>query len=370
MSQVTHVPYSYLQRQFANPEPILEEIKKVVMRGDFTLGKEVQEFEERFAKLIGSRYAVGVGTGTDALFLSLKALGIGAGDEVITTANTFVATAGAIHATGARIVFVDCNEKYVMNVDLVEKAITPRTKAIMPVHYAGQPVDMPKLMSLAERYKLPVVEDACQSIDAEVDGRRCGTIGVAGGFSLHPLKNLNVWSDGGVVTTNSKEICEKLRLLRNHGMSNRDEYAFYGYNSRLDTVQAAVGNYMIGEVKETTDRRIEVARQYDAAFADLAPHVTHPPRSSKERCVYHLYMLLAERRDELLKFLNDKGVEAKIHYPTPLHLQPASKHLGYKLGDFPVAERQAKMLVTLPVHQHLSQAEVEYVIETFRRFYR
>ena len=231
------VPYSYLSEQFAKPEPILEAIRKVVETGDFTLGASVREFETRFAKLIGTKFAVGVGSGTDAIFLSLKAIGIGQGDEVITAANTFVATAGAIHISGAKIVFVDCNDKYVMDVNQVTRAITSRTKAIVPVHYAGQPVDMTALQKIARN--IPIVEDACQSIDSAIDGKHCGTMGMTGAFSLHPLKNLNVWGDGGVITTNSEEIRDKLYLLRNHGMKNRDEYEIYAYNSRLDSVQAA-----------------------------------------------------------------------------------------------------------------------------------
>lgn len=366
------VPYSYLDRQFSEPDKIWAEVKKVVMSGDFTLGKAVTEFEGRFAELIGTKYAVGVGSGTDALFLSLKALGIGNDhtDEVITTANTFVATAGAIETAGAKIVFVDCNDRYVMDVNIVEKAITPRTKAIMPVHFAGQPVDMTHLMAIAKKHNLPVIEDACQSIDSSFDGKRCGAIGITGGFSLHPLKNLNVWSDGGLVTTNSEEVRDKLRLLRNHGMVNRDEYAFYAYNSRLDSVQAAVGNYMIGDAKRITDRRIEVADTYDAALKDLKEFIYIPERKSNERNVYHLYMMLVKDRDQLLAFLNKNEIEAKIHYPIPLHLQQASKHLGYKRGDFPVAEKQAASLITLPVHQHLRDDEIKFAVSKVREFYQ
>jgi dTDP-4-amino-4,6-dideoxygalactose transaminase len=255
-----------------------------------------------------------------------------------------------------------------MDVSKVKAAITPKTKAIMPVHYAGQPVDMDALLKVAG--DIPIVEDACQSIDAEFNGRRCGATGIAGGFSLHPLKNLNVWSDGGVIVTNSVEMRDKLHLLRNHGMTNRDEYAFYGYNSRLDSVQAAVGNILIKDTKWITERRIEAARFYDESLKDLSPQVTLPMRSKNERNVYHLYMMLVDERDALLKHLNDSGIEAKVHYPIPLHLQPASKHLGYKLGDFPVAEAQAKRLITLPVHQHLTGEELNYVVTEIRKFYR
>ena len=364
------VGYSYLPRQFKDCDPILEDIKKLVISGDLTLGKDVEKFEASFAELIGSKYAIGVNSGTDALFLSLKAQGIGdnPNDEVITTANTFVATAGAIETAGAKIVFVDCNEKYVMDVSKVEAAITPNTKAIMPVHYSGQPVNMIKLVDIAKKHNLPIVEDACCAIDAVSNAGRCGTIGITGAFSMHPLKNLNVWGDAGVITTSSEEIRDRLILLRNHGMKNRDEYTFYAYNSRLDSLQAVVGNHCIKNVKWVTDKRIEIAERIREELKDLSEFITFPP-SDGERRVYHMFMMLVEKRDELDKFLQDNEIESKIHYPTPLHLQPASKKLGYKLGDFPVAEAQAKSIISLPAHQHLTDDEVNFTIEKVREFY-
>jgi dTDP-3-amino-2,3,6-trideoxy-4-keto-D-glucose/dTDP-3-amino-3,4,6-trideoxy-alpha-D-glucose/dTDP-2,6-dideoxy-D-kanosamine transaminase len=365
------VSYSYLPRQFEKADDIWVEVKKAVTDGDFTLGHRVEKFEQEFANFIGTKYAVGVNSGTDALRLSLIALGIGKSpdDEVITTANTFVATAGAIETAGARIRFVDCNEKYVMDTDKIEAAITENTKAIMPVHYTGQPVDMDRLMKLADRYKLHIVEDACCAIDAEFKGKRCGTFGISAGFSLHPQKNLNVWSDGGLVTTDSVEMRDQLRLLRNHGMIDRDHYAFYAYNSRLDTVQAVVGSYLLKDVKWITQRRLDVAHRIDKGLMGLAPRVVVPARDSFERRVYHMYMVLVEKRDELYSWLLSKGVDAKIHYPIPLHLQQASHKLGYKLGDFPVAEYQAQNVISFPAHQHLTDEEVDYIIEMVREFY-
>ncbi|MBT3981914.1 MAG: DegT/DnrJ/EryC1/StrS family aminotransferase [Bacteriovoracaceae bacterium] len=364
------VPYSYLPQQFADPAPILEEIAEVIKVGDFTLGPRVEKFENLFSDFIGCKHAIGVGSGTDALFLSLKALGIGAGDEVITTANTFVATAGAIETAGARIRFVDCADNYVMDVSKLEAAITENTKCIMPVHYSGQPVDMDPLLKIAQKHNLKVVEDACCAIDAEVGGKRCGTIGDTGGFSLHPLKNLNIWGDGGVITTNNEEIRDKLRLLRNHGMVNRDEYAFYAYNSRLDTVQSIVGCHLIKDVKWITDMRIKFAESFDSAFSQLSDFIKIPPRPANERRVYHMYMLLVERRDELHSFLLEQGIDAKVHYPIPLHLQQASEGLGYKMGDFPVAEKQAKNIISFPVHQHLIDEQVQYTIDKVKEFYK
>jgi dTDP-4-amino-4,6-dideoxygalactose transaminase len=364
------VSFSYLPRQFEDPDPILADIRELVVNGKLTLGEPVQRFERAFAEFIGVRHAIGVGSGTDALFLALKAFHIGPGDEVITAANTFVATAGAIATTGARVVFVDCNERYVLDPDKLEAAITPRTRAIMPVHYTGQPVDMAAILAIADHRGLKVIEDACTAVDGAIaDGRRCGSIGAAAGFSFHPLKNLNIWGDGGMITTNDDQVHERLLLLRNHGMMNRDQYAFYAYNSRLDTIQAAVGLRLLPAVSGITNKRIDIARRYDTAFAELAPAVRIPPRNPQERHVFHLYMLLVDRRDALLAHLKERGISAKVHYPIPLHLQPASAHLGYARGDFPVAEGQVEHLITLPAHQHLDDAEIDYVINAVRSFY-
>jgi dTDP-4-amino-4,6-dideoxygalactose transaminase len=363
------VPYSYLDRQFADIEPYLDDIRRLAKSGDFTLGAPVAEFERRFAELIGTRFAVGVGSGTDALLLSLKALGVGPGDEVITAANTFVATAGAITLAGAKVVFVDCDDRFVMDPDLVERAITPRTKAILPVHWGGQPADMPRLLEIAARHKLPVLEDACQSIGAAIGGKSCGALGAAAGFSLHPLKNLNVWGDGGLIATDSSELRDKLTLLRNHGMSTRDEYAFYAHNSRLDSLQAVVGNRLIDSFDWITKTRIANAAWLDKALAKLAPKVTLPRRDPGERHVYHLYQFLAQDRDRLLAHLQERGIEAKVHYPVPLHLQSASRSLGYKPGDFPEAEAQARTTITLPVHQHLTAEELSYMASCIEEFY-
>ena len=227
------VRYSYLPQQFGDIDDLWDQLKAFVPTGDFTLGGPLEEFEQQFAELIGTRHAIGVGSGTDALKLPLKALGVGHGDEVITTANTFIATVGAINEIGARTVFVDCDDTFCMDVDQLEAAITPRTKAIMPVHFTGYMTDMPKLMEIAARHNLPIVEDACQALLADIGGKRSGTWGAAGGFSLHPLKNLNVWGDGGVIVTDNDEMNASLRLLRNHGMRNRDEIEILWIPCRL-----------------------------------------------------------------------------------------------------------------------------------------
>ncbi len=363
------VPFSYLDRQFVNPEPIMEDIKRLVRSGDFTLGRDLELFETEFAKVIDAKYSIGVGSGTDALLLSLKALGIGAGDEVITAVNTFVATAGAIETAGAKIVFVDCDEKYVINEKKIEQEITPKTKIIIPVHFSGQPANMPAIMDIAARHDLFVIEDACQAIGASINGINCGNYGLSASFSFHPLKNLNVWGDAGMIVTNSEDLKEKFILMRNHGTVDRDHYAFYAYNSRLDSIQAVVGNHMIKKFGKITEKRIKIAHTYDHELSGLSEFITIPDRPSNERHVFHLYMLLVKNRDNLLHYLNTNEIEAKIHYPLPLHLQEASRDLGYKKGDFPVAEAQAESLVTLPAHPYLTDEEVDFTIKKIRQFY-
>lgn len=363
------VRYSYLPQQFGDIDLLLGQIKALVQSGDFTLGKELARFEDRFAELIGTRHAIGVGSGTDAIKLSLKALGVGHGDEVITAANTFVATAGAICELGARPVFVDCDATYCMDVSKVEAAVTKRTRAIVPVHYTGYMTDMPRLMPIAEGHGLPIVEDACQAILAAIDGRKAGTWGVSGAFSLHPLKNLNVWGDGGVIVTSDDRVAADLRLIRNHGMRNRDEIAVMGCNSRLDTLQAVVGNWLIGSTEEITSKRIANAQYYDQRLGELQ-QIKIPARSPHMRRVYHLYTLIAERRDALLTYCQERGIECKVHYPIPLYRQDGLAYLGHKTGDFPQADFQAANSITFPCDQHLSRAEQDHVIATVAAFYR
>jgi len=363
------VNFSYLDRQFAEVDAYLRDIKELVRTGDFTLGAPLREFERRFAEVCGLPHAIGVASGTDALILSLKILGVGPGDEVLTTPNTFIATVGAILMTGARPVFVDNEEGFVIDPGKIEAAITPRTKAIVPVHYTGNVADMPAIMEIARRHNLLVVEDACQAIGASIAGQPVGSWGETACFSLHPLKNMNVWGDGGLIVTRSAELAEKLRLYRNHGLINRDEAVMFGHNSRLDTLQAVIGNRLIGQVEWITLRRIANARRYDAAFEDLAEFISIPKRRPGVRHVFHLYMIRVKRRDELLAYLRKSGIEAKVHYPIPVHLQKAAAPLGYKEGDFPVCEEDSRTLITLPAHQHLHEDELNYTIEQVRSFY-
>lgn len=362
------VRYSYLPQQFADIDDLWEDLKAFVPTGDFTLGKPLAEFERSFARLIGSKHAIGVNSGTDALKLSLKAVGVGHGDEVITAANTFVATVGAINEIGARPVFVDVDDTFCMNVGQIAAAITPRTKAIVPVHLTGYMTDMARLVPLANQHGLPIVEDACQAILGALDGRNAGTWGSTGCFSLHPLKNLNVWSDGGVIVTDDDDLAGQLRLLRNHGLVNRDEVEILGYNSRLDTIQAVVGNWLLPQTQAISERRIANAAYYDLHLGRL-PQLCVPHRPDNMRCVYHLYVIFAERRDELLAHCHAAGIEAKVHYPIPIYRQRALAHLGHRAGDFPVTDRHAASIITFPVDQHLTRAQQDYVIDTVKQFY-
>jgi dTDP-3-amino-2,3,6-trideoxy-4-keto-D-glucose/dTDP-3-amino-3,4,6-trideoxy-alpha-D-glucose/dTDP-2,6-dideoxy-D-kanosamine transaminase len=363
------VPFSYLPNQFADPEPIFAEIRKIVADGDFTLGGTVEEFERRFAMLVGTRHAIGVNSGTDALRLCLKALGVGPDDEVITCANTFIATASAIAEVGARPVFVDCADDFCMNLALLPEAITARTKAVIPVHLTGAMVDMKRLLAVTGPSGIPVVEDACQAVASTLDGRAAGAWGVAGAFSFHPLKFLNVWGDGGMITTADAGLAARLRLLRNHGLESRDVVVMLGGNSRLDAIQAAVGLHVLDDVNRILRRRSENSAFYDAGLAGVA-EMTIPPRAPGVVHSYVTYQVLAERRDALLQHCLEQGIECKVHYPVPVYCQEALRHLGYRPGDFPVADRHARAAITLPVHQYLSRGQLAFVVDTIKRFYR
>lgn len=364
------VPYSYLDRQFDDEEieAILDRLRALARTGEFTIGPAVLEFEDRLAKMLGVRFVIGTNTGTDALILALKGLGVGPGDAVITQANTFYATVGAIVAVGARPVFVDVDDTYSIDVRAAEGAIGPRTRAILPVHWCGLPPDMAAVMRLARHRGLVVVEDACPALGAAVDGTPAGAFGDAAAFSMHPLKPLHVWGDGGAVATSDAGLAEWLRLYRNHGLVSRDRIAIWGVNQRLQSIQAVVANHVLDRVDGWIERRSRIAARLDEALADL-PGVRVPPRPSNRRHAFQLYVVRAERREQLISHLEARGVEAKVHYPVPLHLQAPSRALGYKDGDFPVAEAQAAEIVTLPCHQYLTENEIDYMVECIRGFY-
>jgi dTDP-4-amino-4,6-dideoxygalactose transaminase len=363
MTDVMRVKYMDLPRQFEDGR-IVARVVEEFKRCQFVLAPQVADFEARFARACGAPHAVGLNSGTDALFFALKALGVGPGDEVITAPNSFVASAGAIVMAGATPVFVDVNAEYLMDPARLADAITPRTRAIIPVHLTGNPADLDAIGAIAAPRSLPIIEDAAQAVGAAIGGRVVGSIGAAAAFSLFPLKNL------GVAGTSSREIFDRVMRLRHHGLRNRDEVEVWGYNSRLDTIQAIVADAVLDGLESVTAARIRNAGFYDRAFAGLAPQITVPPRRAGVRQVFHTYVVQAERRDRLREFLDSRGVETKIHYPIPIHLQKAAEGLGYKRGAFPVCEAQSERIVSLPVHEYLTEAEQQYVVDRVREFYR
>lgn len=362
------VRYSYLPQQFAECEDLWIALRQFVSTGDFTLGQPLTDFENAFARLIGTRFALGVNSGTDAIKLSLRAAGVVAGDEVITAANTFVATVGAISELGAVPVFVDSTREFCMNPDALRDAITDRTRAIVPVHFTGYMADMDAICAIADDYGLPVIEDACQSILGSLDGKPAGTWGLTGAFSLHPLKNINVWADGGVITTNDERVFAELKLLRNHGLADRDTVEVLGYNSRLDTFQAVVASWLLPQAEDIAESRIQNAMKLDVGLRSI-PGISIPDRPERKRVVFHLYSVFAERRDELVAHCLARGVSAKVHYPVPIYRQPALSSRGYSRGDFPVTDWLAESSVSFPCDQHLDDEQLNYIIEVVRSFY-
>jgi dTDP-4-amino-4,6-dideoxygalactose transaminase len=363
------VPYVDIAAQFKGNREYRRAIHEILDSGQFVLGPAVAEFEKNFARLCGVARAVSVANGTDAIFLALKLRGVGAGDEVITVPNTFLATVGAIAACGAFPRLVDVREDYNIDPSAVRRAVNRKTKAIVPVHLTGNPAPMGEIMSIASERGLAVVEDAAQAVDAALDGKKTGGLGDLGAFSLHPLKNLNTCGDGGVITTGNPEWAEKLARMRNHGLKDRNESEAFAYNFRLDSIKAAVANLQIPGIAKVTEARNRNARRYDEGLQGLAPRVVIPPRNQRARHAFHTYVVQVERRDELVAQLFRAGVETKIHYPIPVHRMEASRLYGYKKGDFPVAEAQAERIVSLPIHQHLSEEQIGFVIETVRGFY-
>jgi dTDP-4-amino-4,6-dideoxygalactose transaminase len=362
------VKYLDLAKQFKNEEFWIV-FREQFETCQFIMGQEVEKFESNFAKLCQTSYALGVNSGTDAIFLALKALDIGSGDEVITVPNSFVASAGAIVAAGAIPVFVDVGPDYNIDVDLITSAINKRTKAILPVHLTGNPAEMLKIMEVARENNLYVIEDAAQAVSATIKGQPVGSFGDVGCFSLHPLKNLNVCGDGGVITTNSEEIFTRIRLLRNHGLKNRDEIEYFGYNSRLDTIQAQVANYVMGDLGRIIQKRQKNALIYNTELKHLDDFVILPPQREGVMQVYHTYVILVKKRKALIDYLNKHGVETKVHYPVPIHLQVPCRKLGYKKNDYPVCEKQVESILSLPIHQHLTDDQIYYVTDLIKGFY-
>jgi len=368
MSSPTSIPYVNIAALNEDIKAeLLEAVSRVLDSGQFILGREVEVFEKHFASLCGVHYAVGLNSGTDALIFALRALGVGVGDEVITVPNSFVASTSCIVLVGARPVFVDVREDYNIDTSLIEKAITPRTKAILPVHLTGRPADMAQILDVASRHGLWVVEDCAQAVLAEYQGQRVGSFGAAGCFSLHPLKTLNACGDGGVVTTNDEAVYEKVKLYRNLGLKTRDNCVMWSGNSRLDTLQAAILLVKLKHLHRWTEKRRFNAAYYQKALAGI-PRVQVPLDQPHERAVYHTFVIQAGARDKLQQYLQDQGIGTAIHYPIPIHLQEAASNLGYRVGSFPVAETQAKRILSLPVYSELEQWQLEHVAEAVQRF--
>ena len=363
------IRHNYLSEQFNNSREIFKLINKIVKFNDFTLGRYVDLFEKEFCRYQKVKYAIGVGSGTDAIFLSLKALGIKDGDEIITPTYSFYATAGAIAAAGAKPVFVDV--KYDLNIDEdeIEKKITKKTKAIVPVHWSGRICNMKKILRTAKKYNLHVVEDACHAILAHDDKKKyAGNFGITGCFSMHPLKNLNVWGDGGIITTNNKKIYEKVKLMRNHGLISRDNCKIYGYNSRLDTIQAAVALKMIKQINFITNSRIKNANYLNEKLKSIK-QIKIIKEQKKYKSVYHLYQFYCEKRNQLNNFLRSNKIDSKIHYPKPLHLHNAAKKFKYNKGQFKNAEKLSKKVISIPVHEFVSKKQLDFIINKIQKFY-
>jgi dTDP-4-amino-4,6-dideoxygalactose transaminase len=346
---------------------INDAISKIIQESDFILGREVRLFEEEFAAFCDARYAVGVDSGTSALELALRAFDIGPGDEVITAANSFIASALGISHAGAKPVLVDVDPyTYTMDVKAVERAITRRTKAVIPVHLYGHPAHMDPIRELASKRGLVVVEDACQAHGARYKGKRVGSLGHAAAFSFYPGKNLGAYGDGGMIVTNDRKIANRLEMLRNYGQKEKYKHLFRGYNRRLDTLQAAILRVKLKYLEKWNAARRWNAKLYQRHLE--GSEVVLPGEARGAESVWHLYVVRAEHRDQLKEFLAKKGINVGIHYPIPIHLQPAYHDLGYQPGDFPVTEEYAQRILSLPMFAELTQDQIERIAKTVREF--
>ena len=343
---------------------IKEAIGRVLESGWFIFGEELEGFEKEFSKYIGAKYGVGVSSGSDALFLAVKALGIGEGDEVITVSHTFISTVDAVVRNGAEPVFVDVDpDTYCIDVSKIERAITDKTKAILPVHLYGHPANMDPIMEIAQRHKLCVIEDACQAHGAEYKGKKVGSIGAVGCFSFYPVKNLGAYGDGGIVVTSDEELAEKLRMSRNYGQPKKYYHDFVGVNSRLDEIQAAILRVKLKYLDEWNERRRKTAKLYNKFFEDS--DVVAPAEKEYARHVYHLYVIRHKDRDKLQQHLLKKGIQTQIHYPIPVHRQKAYSDFRGN-AQLPVTEKVCGEILSLPIYPSLKNKEIEYISNTIR----
>lgn len=358
------IPFVDLKREYAEiGEEVSQAIQRVLRSGWFILGEEVEKFEEEFSKYVGARFGIGVNSGSDALYLAVKALGISNGDEVITVSHTMISTVDAIARNGATPVFVDIEpDTYVMNVSQIKAKITSRTRAIIPVHLYGHPVDMDSLMEIADKHNLYIIEDACQAHGTEYLNRKVGSIGDIGCFSFYPTKNLGAYGDGGMLVTNSEELADKLRKMRNYGQSKKYYYDFLGVNSRLDEMQAAILRAKLRNLDEWNEKRRKLAKLYNERLGNT--DVITPVEKEYAKHVYHLYVIRHKQRDKLQQYLLNQGVQTLIHYPIPVHTQKA-----YMRSDkLPITEKICGEILSLPLHPWLRENEVGMVFEYINEY--
>lgn len=350
------IPFVDLKREYAEiSEEVTHAIHRVLESGWFILGNEVQIFEEELSKYVGVKYGIGVNSGSDALFLALKALGIGKGDEVITVSHTFISTVDAIARNGAKPVFVDIDPvTYCIDVTKIEERITNKTRAILPVHLYGHPVDLEPIMEIAERYNLFVIEDACQAHGAGYKGKKVGSIGDLGCFSFYPVKNLGAYGDGGMIVTNNEELAERLKRLRNYGQPKKYYHDFVGVNSRLDEIQAAILRIKLKHLDEWNEKRKSVAKLYDGLLEDS--EIVIPIEKECAEHVYHLYVIRSEKRNALKEYLWKEEIQTQIHYPIPVHKQKA--YLEFSVAQLPVTEKICGEILSLPLHPWMHSDEV------------
>ena len=361
------VPFLNLKRHHAPlRDEIAQAINEVIDAGTFAGGPFVREFEKRFAKYCGVKHAIGVSSGTDALWLTLTALGIGPGDEVITVPMTFIATVEAITRTGATPVFTDIDaSSYTLNAEGLTRALTSRTKAIIPVHLFGQVADMKPILEFARQHQLSVVEDAAQAHGATHRGFRSGSIGMAGCFSFYPSKNLGALGDAGAVTTNDTATATRIESLRNHGQNKKDRHAILGWNCRMDGIQAAILSIKLRELDANNGKRQKIADHYTNAFQEL-PSVIHPHTAPHGVSAHHHYVIRVRNRTKFMNELTEKSVASSVHYPIPVHLQPAYASLGITRGSFPISEQYAEEFVSLPMYPELTSPQIESVINAVK----
>jgi len=362
------VPFVDLKQRFQEEKTeLMACVERVLSKGHLVLTQEVAEFEAQVCQYTGAKHCIGLNSGTDALMIGLWLLGIGKGDEVITPAISFVASTGSIAHVGATPVYADVREDLNIDPAEIERRITPRTKAIMPVHWTGRVADMNAIMDIAKRHNLRVIEDAAQAMGAYYHGRHGGTIGDVAAISAHPLKNLNAIGDGGMMLTNDDEMARKAKLYRTHGLESRDDCVLYGVNSRLDSLNAEVLKFRLGRLDSVTDRRRHHANLYRKLIKQ-GP-IKLPEDRPHEKNSYVMFITQAEDRDGLKTYLAERGVESLVYYGTALHLHKAAARYGYKRGDMPVAERCADRVLALPHHQNLTEDQIHYVADCVNRFY-